>query len=548
MDAGAVVADVVADHRFREPRIPFGAARDEPVDVRAGDVPAGEGGVAGPGRPVEAQRPGQQVHGLLGEPAAGGDLAAVHREHGRGAPVEMEHVVAGDLARVPCPVVEQGADAGVRPDDVAGGNGVLEVRVGRGAEVVHLPRRDRDRPRPALDLHLGGSEQGVLLLEGDREQYPAVPALEDVGMRVLEQLPDDDVAALHEPHVVLRVGGARGRSSPVRRGGVLHEPHAVPRIRVCTCIRTPAGGQTEGLGHPWPARIDHAPCRDGEAPARGPVRQRRLPVRAAARERDAFGAGAHVRAPQMRIAGVEHHQARVLHPAIRVLVPPAIVLLQRASARVPAQIDARARRQPLAPAEVVVEEQAQPDHPPGPQPGVVRQHETQGPDDVRGVAEQYFTLPKGVAHEPEIVVLQVTEPAVDQLGAGRGGMRGEVVLLAEQDVEAAPGRVPGDARAVDAAADDEQVDGLRPGIPHTHPDTAIPRATGRRPAGMPGAVHAAGRGPSGGRGPSEGPARPSRARGMQALTPIGTRRSRRRWRCRARPTPEGRRGRATRGG
>ena len=87
-------------------------------------------------------------------------------------------------------------------------------------------------------------------------------------------------------------------------------------------------------------------------------------------------------------------------------------------------------------------------------------------------------------------------------------MRGEIVLLAEQDVEAAPGRVPGDARAVDAAADDEQVDGLRPGLPRTHPDTVIPRTTGPRTAGTPAAAH------------TGGPARSSRARRTKALTPI----------------------------
>jgi hypothetical protein len=37
-------------------------------------------------------------------------------------------------------------------------------------------------------------------------------------------------------------------------------------------------------------------------------------------------------------------------------------------------------------------------------------------------------------------------------------VRGEVVLLAQQDARAAAGEVAGDAGAVDAAADDEHVD------------------------------------------------------------------------------------------
>ncbi len=258
---------------------------------------------------------------------------------------------------------------------------------------------------------------------------------------MLEHLPDDDVASFHEPHPVARIG---------------------------------AGIQIERLAHPRPARVGDAPRRDSEARARGPVDQRRLPARAAARERHALGAGSNVGPPRKRVASVEHHQTRVLHPAIGVFERPAIALLQRSSAHVPAEIDARARRQQRSPAEVVVEEQAQPDHPPGSKPGMMRQHETQRPDDVRGIAQQHLTLLKGVAHEPEFAVLEVAKPAMNQLGAGRRGMRAEIVLLAQQDVEAAPGRVPGDARTVDAAADDEQVDCLRLRVPHTHLNTAVP--------------------------------------------------------------------------
>ena len=192
------------------------------------------------------------------------------------------------------------------------------------------------------------------------------------------------------------------------------------------------------------------------------------------RERDARGAGADLRPPGVRIAGVQYHQPRILHPAVRVLEGPAIAALQRAPARVPAEVDARARRQQAAPAEVVVEKEAQTDHPPGAQPGVMREHEAHRPDDVRGVAQQHRALAQGVAHKSEVAVLQVAKPAVDQLGAGRRGVRGQIVLLAQQHVEAAPRRVPGDAGAVDAAADDEQVDRARRRTPHTHLNTAIP--------------------------------------------------------------------------
>ena len=205
-----------------------------------------------------------------------------------------------------------------------------------------------------------------------------------------------------------------------------------------------------------------------------PVDQRRLPARAAARERHALGAGSDVGPPRMRVASVEHHQTRVLHPAIGVFERPAIALLQRSSAHVPAEIDARTRRQQRSPAEVVVEKQTQPDHPPGSKPGMMREHEAQRPYDVRGVAQQHLAFLKRVAHEAEIAVFQVAQSAVDQLGAGRRGVRGEVVLLAEQDFESPSRRVARDARTVDAAADDEQVDRLRPGIHHVHRNAAVP--------------------------------------------------------------------------
>src|SRR6185295_16287363 len=45
----------------------------------------------------------------------------------------------------------------------------------------------------------------------------------------------------------------------------------------------------------------------------------------------------------------------------------------------------------------------------------------------------------------------------DQLGGGRRSRRAEIALLDQDDREAAARRVAGDARAVDAAADDEEV-------------------------------------------------------------------------------------------
>ncbi len=49
---------------------------------------------------------------------------------------------------------------------------------------------------------------------------------------------------------------------------------------------------------------------------------------------------------------------------------------------------------------------------------------------------------------------------MDQFAAGTGGMRGEVMLFAQQDAQSASAGITGDAGAVDAATDHQQVDFL----------------------------------------------------------------------------------------
>jgi hypothetical protein len=47
---------------------------------------------------------------------------------------------------------------------------------------------------------------------------------------------------------------------------------------------------------------------------------------------------------------------------------------------------------------------------------------------------------------------------MDQLAGGRGGVIREVVLLAQHDLQPSAGGIAGDARPVDPAADDQEVD------------------------------------------------------------------------------------------
>ena len=109
---------------------------------------------------------------------------------------------------------------------------------------------------------------------------------------------------------------------------------------------------------------------------------------------------------------------------------------------------------------MVVEEQAEPDEPGRPHVRHVRQDEAHRPDDVRRRPQQHLALDQRLADQPELVIFEVAQAAMDQLAAARRGALGEVVLLAQQHLEAAAGGVAGDAGAVDAAADDDEVERL----------------------------------------------------------------------------------------
>ena len=132
----------------------------------------------------------------------------------------------------------------------------------------------------------------------------------------------------------------------------------------------------------------------------------------------------------------------------------------------PAQVDGGGGRQAGAPGQVVVEKEPRADHPCRSQMRGVRHDEVQRTHDVRGGVEQYLALLQRLAHQREVILLQVAQAAVDQLGAGGGGVRGQIVLLAKQHREAPPGCVARDAGAVDSPAHDQQVVGRRRPLAH----------------------------------------------------------------------------------
>jgi len=77
---------------------------------------------------------------------------------------------------------------------------------------------------------------------------------------------------------------------------------------------------------------------------------------------------------------------------------------------------------------------------------------------VRRHPPEDLALPQRLADQAELVVLQITKPAVDQLRRGRGGAGGEVVLLTQEDGEAPSGGLAGDPATVDPTAHDGNVE------------------------------------------------------------------------------------------
>ena len=153
---------------------------------------------------------------------------------------------------------------------------------------------------------------------------------------------------------------------------------------------------------------------------------------------DDLRAGADHGAAIGRVAGVQHHQTRIVDPAVRIFESLRKQRLQRLAGRIAAHVERPGRRQQLAAADVVVEEQAEPDQPGRAQALGVRQHETHRPDDVRRVLPQNLALHQRFAHQPELVIFEIAQAAMDELGRTGRGAAGEIVHLGEENRIAPP--------------------------------------------------------------------------------------------------------------
>ena len=272
-------------------------------------------------------------------------------------------------------------------------------------------------------LEIGGADQRELALVRDRKDDAAIDVLENVRERVVEQARHDDMAALDQPH----------RAARANRRGLIEE-------------RT----------DPRAGRVDDAAGADVVAVA-VLGQQRCRPRTVLAHDARATRVGQDPRAALARIERVQHHQARVVDPAVGIDEALAVGATQRHAGRVRAQVDGFRAWQTPPPGQVVVQEQSRANHPRRSQVRLVRQHETQRPHDVRGGVEQHLPFGQRLLDQAKLVVLEVAQSAVDKFRARRGGVRGEIVLLTQHHPEAVTRGIACDARAVDAAADDQQI-------------------------------------------------------------------------------------------
>ena len=71
----------------------------------------------------------------------------------------------------------------------------------------------------------------------------------------------------------------------------------------------------------------------------------------------------------------------------------------------------------------------------------MRQHKAQRMDDVRGNPPQRLALGQAFTNQGEFVMLEIAQPAMNQLGRCRRSMRCQIVLVAQDDGQSASGRI-----------------------------------------------------------------------------------------------------------
>ena len=393
---------------------------------------------------------------MLGQSPVGGDLAAEHREQRRRADraIDFEMVVARHRRGIVVAVVEQRAHAGIGPHHVFRPYRLLHVVAGDVAEIGDL-LGGADGGLTRIDGDVGRADQREGTLVGDDEDNAVVAVLQDEGVIAFVQARHDDVAALDEAN---------------------------------TLVRLHFGLFVEEMLHPRARRVHQATRLQVDRDAAGPF-ERDVPELAirCASGRHAAMAGEDPGAHFARRFQVADDQPRIVHPGIGVDEALLEGRFQADAELGGRQVDGNRLGQGHVPVEMIIEEEAEPQHPARAQVRLVRQHETQRPGEVWRFGQQHLAFLQRLAHQPEFVLFQIAQAAVDELGClGRGGAC-EIVHFAKANLERPSRCVAGNTRAVDAAADHEQVERTVPRFIHGVHIARLTefRRNRKRPHGLP---------------------------------------------------------------
>src|SRR5579871_2380966 len=101
---------------------------------------------------------------------------------------------------------------------------------------------------------------------------------------------------------------------------------------------------------------------------------------------------------------------------------------------------------------------------PGGDPGIVveRDDEAQGVNEMGTVFQEQTTFMECFINEVEAAMLQVTQAAVNQLGRGTAGTGSKVPFVDQADAKATQHSIEGDPGPRDAAAENEEIEGVLP--------------------------------------------------------------------------------------
>src|SRR5262249_57807891 len=103
----------------------------------------------------------------------------------------------------------------------------------------------------------------------------------------------------------------------------------------------------------------------------------------------------------------EGEETRVVGEVMRIFEGVFVAPLEWHAERVVCEVDGGGRRKDLSPAEVIVDEQPEAQHPLWTQARLSWQHEAHGPDEVWGHAQHHLPLEEGLAHQPQPSVLKI---------------------------------------------------------------------------------------------------------------------------------------------